>query len=374
MLARRLRDAVLIVAAALAILAAIEGATRVALRLAIGGWPHTEAAALDDARRATAVLYRRHPFLLTAPREGGRDPRGDRIVVNSLGYRSPERVRVKPARFSRVVCAGGSTTWDPWASSNETTWPSLLERGLRERGHWVEVWNAGFPGWTSLENLLALSMRDLELRPDVVVLFQGINDLQPAAHVPFDADYSRFHVAMQLSLLGFDVSPIPWYDRLVLVERVRNVLVGRRSQQLSGRPEATLDPRRALLPEGVRVFERNVRSLVAVARAHGARVLLVTQLFRPRPFDEAADQAMIQFAIPDLEPGTATREIERLNDVLRAIAETGEADLADVARDVAWVQHDFTDPMHTSAWGSKKLAAALVDPVARLLPTGLGPE
>ena len=169
------------------------------------------------------------------------------------------------------MCAGGSTTWDVLAASNATTWPALVESELRAGGRAVEVWNAGFPGWTSLENLIAFESRDLELRPDLVVLYQGINDLQPASHEPVDPDYADFHAALQRASIGLDLPPLPWWDRLVLVERARDALLGHQLLRIPGTPVAAGPPRRTLSPDGVRIFERNVRSLVGVARAHGAR-------------------------------------------------------------------------------------------------------
>jgi lysophospholipase L1-like esterase len=352
---------------AVLLLAALEGATRLVLRVTTGRWPRTVAAEIDDGRRATSVLYRRHPYLLTAAREGARDPREDRIVINSLGYRSPERPRPKPRFVQRVVCAGGSTTWDPFAVTNDAAWPSQVEQGLRARGTAAEVWNAGFPGWTSLENLIALSLRDVDLSPDVVVLYQGINDLQPAAHVPVEPDYTPFHSDMQLSLLGLGVPPLPWYERLVMVERAHDALFGPRGGWLTGRPQSAETVRRVVHADGVRVFERNVRSFVAVARAHGARVLLVTQHLHVVKERHRNMDGLFQFAFPDLDPESAVRQLARLNDVLRAIAATGDADLFDADRDVRWNTNDFVDTMHTSGRGSRKLAEALVEPVARVL-------
>ncbi len=362
---RTVRTFAAMLTVAVVLLAALEGLSRLVFRLWVGAWPQTLAAQLEDNRRATAVLYRRHPYLLTSAREGAHDPREDRIVINSLGYRSPERPRKKPLLVSRVVCAGGSTTWDPWAITNETTWVSQLERRLRASGRFVEVWNSGFPGWTSQENLIALAIRDLELEPDVVVLYQGINDLQPASHMPFSPDYAPFHADMQLSLLGFDVPPLPWYERLFLVERVRALLFGPPQGSFTTNAVPGTMRRTTLVPDAVRVFERNVRSFIALATAHGARVVLATQRFSPRRTKGV--RGVLEFAMPDLDPTSAPQQLERLNDVLRGFAARGDADLADVARDVDWNGGDFRDLMHTSPVGSTKLAAALVEPVGRAL-------
>ncbi len=230
------------------------------------------------------------------------------------------------------------------------------------------MWNAGFPGWTSLESLIALETRDLELGPDVVVLYQGINDLQPAAHEPLDPQYEAFHVPMQLGYLGFETPSIAWYERLVLLELARNAVFGERPPAIQGLPARPPSTRTTLTPGALRVFARNVRSIVAVAREHGARVVLVTQPLRRRDAGWASDRKVLETWIPDLDPEAAFPALDALNDLLRLVARTDGVVLADAARDVAWTDRDFADPMHTTGYGSMKLAHFLAPVVASLLP------
>jgi hypothetical protein len=68
-----------------------------------------------------------------------------------------------------------------------------------------------------------------------------------------------------------------------------------------------------------------------------------------------------------IDLASASPHLERLNDLLPGFAARGDADLVDVARDVAWVNGDFRDPMHTSPRGPRKLAEALVEPIGRAL-------
>ena len=68
----------------------------------------------------------------------------------------------KPEGTYRVVCEGGSTTFDLLAPDDAATWPARLGAFLKPR---ADVVNAGFPGWTSLESLVSLETRDLDLSP-----------------------------------------------------------------------------------------------------------------------------------------------------------------------------------------------------------------
>src|SRR5262249_25564332 len=148
----------------------------------------------SDARFAATVAsaFRRHPFLLVAGRPGAvLEVPGHVVRLNTRGQRGREPTMPKPRDTFRVVCEGGSATFDLLAPDDEHTWPARLGDLLGPRR--VDVVNAGFNGWTSAESLVSLELRDLDLAPDLVVVLSGWNDLQPAGHVPFTSDYSLGH-------------------------------------------------------------------------------------------------------------------------------------------------------------------------------------
>jgi lysophospholipase L1-like esterase len=359
-----LRTAIILAITA-GLLALAEGATRLVLRFSTGAWPHTAASRVRAQQDEALRLYRRHPFLDAAPREGTRvHAFGKQAGWNTLGYRSPERPLARPAGALRVLCAGGSTTFDLLAASDDRTWPWRLEEKLRRRRPRLEVWNAGFPGWTSLESLISLALRDVDLEPALVVVYQGDNDLQPGGYQPFDRHYEHGHAELELRALGFDRPPLPWRSRSVLLERLAAAWAG------PGDPWESLDPRQPrqphLAPAAVATFARNLRSLAAVARAHGARLALVTQTIRIRGRQRATDLKYLAQWLPGLAPEAAPGELERLNEVQRAMRGEEGVQLVDAAARIGWQDEDFADPLHFSDRGSERfaefLAAELVLP------------
>ncbi len=358
--------------AALAALAAalvplvLEGGIRVAGRLRGGSWPQTAEARFRAELDEALELYRLHPYLNTAP-VGGASVHafGKQASFNSLGYRSPERPLANRAGKIRIVCAGGSTTFDLLAPSDAATWPARLEVDLRGRGLPAEVWNAGFPGWTSLENVISLEIRDLDLQPDVVVLFQGVNDLQPATHQPFDAQYERGHAEISRRALGFELPPLRWIDRSLAAELLRDGMRGPRDpwQRLAPPRGASLR-RRRIAPGAVAAFERNVRSFIAVATSAGAKVLLVTQTIHPRRLQATADRRYLEQWYPDLVAAAAPGDLARLNEVLRRLHQpTGSVRTLD-AGDAPWQDEDFGDPLHFSPRGSARMAGLVASALA----------
>ncbi len=364
-LTRVARDALAIGAISALLVLGLEWGFRLVQRVRLGVWPRTIASVYRDAQVATATLYRRHPYLQVAAHEGARGnlPSGRTVVaIDALGYRSPERPREKPPGTLRILCAGGSTTYDVLAPSNDRTWPAQLEQKLRARGWPVEVWNAGFPGWTTLESLIALAIRDVDLAPDVVVVYHGINDMQPATSSPFHRQYEGAHADSLVRGLGLDQHPLPLWQRSVLLEAIRGALP-------PSPPSREARSANHIPDEALEVFGRNLNTMVGVARAYGARTLLATQYVRARS-GPALDQDEYVFDswIPAFDVKTAGRELDRLNDVMRRFPRADDVAVADVAHEVAWTDGDFGDPVHTLAPGSDKLAAYLVDRVEALLP------
>jgi hypothetical protein len=74
---------------------------------------------------------------------------------------------------------GGSTTFCAEVSSNEASWPHLVWKAVQDK--WPNVRfdyvNAAFVGYTVHESLRNLQHRVAPPQPDVIVMYEGINDL-----------------------------------------------------------------------------------------------------------------------------------------------------------------------------------------------------
>lgn len=356
---RKLFEALAIFSIAVALLGALEMAVRVHARLTTGRWPSTQLEVFHSQVLASMKMVRLHPFLNTAPREGVRTVAFDKaITFNSHGYRSVERPTEKADGTLRVLCAGGSTTLDLLADDDEMTWPRLLEAAMVDQGLPAETWNSSVPAWSSLESLISLLIRDLDLEPDVVVLFQGINDLRAASFEPFDRQYEG-HARQVRDAMGFRLQPLRWHQRSLLLETLRLGISGPPNPHALLRIRHDGERLRALQPESLDVFERNVRSYLAVAQDRGTTVVLATQMIRIREQHETQDLVYLGGMFPGLDPEAALDGVQQMNGVLRGLAGEEGVILADAARDLTWTDDDFGDPMHFSARGSRRFASYL---------------
>ncbi len=348
----------------------LEGGCRAALRLKTGEWPETQVSAYTRFVEKIGKAYRPHPVLIVAGRPNAvLEAAGHVVHFNARGQRVTNVRDVpvpKPTGTYRVLCEGGSTTFDLLAADDAGTWPARLGTLLRPT---ADVVNGGFPGWTSLESLLSLATRDIDLAPDLVVVFSGVNDLQPAGHVPFAPDYSEGHAEILPRVTGVAPVPVRFVSRLVFVEWLRGRLKPR------GEPAAAEGytpsyawnggPKRDDIPaEAVAVYERNLRSTIAVAASRGARTLLVAQTARLRAGQEASDRAWLEGWTPGLTPTGYLAGLARYNAVARKLGDEGIALFFDPFAGEAFGDAHFQDPVHFSAAGSAlfaKTLAAYVD-------------
>ena len=96
-----------------------------------------------------------------------------RVEINSLGLRGPEVTTAKPPGVRRVLCLGDSCTFGA-----AHPYPEMLQQLLdRQAPGRFQILNGGVIGYTSLHALEWFERELSELRPDVVTLYFGWNDM-----------------------------------------------------------------------------------------------------------------------------------------------------------------------------------------------------
>jgi len=291
---------------------------------------------------------------------------------NLLGFRGEEITLGKPPGVVRIACCGGSTTYGEGTKGDfHLSMPFVLQQGLRAAGRDVEVINAGCPGWTTLETLINFETRLLELQPDWAVVYHGINDVLPRMVWPqlaYRADLSgwlcRNEHVVEASLLERST-----LARIVMVQRgvlephsslmriigdvaPTNRSFAFRAQRLNGSYPAGIFgevPIEQMLAANPPVFfERNLRSLIAVAGAHGVRVLLTTFAFsREFPERDYIGDPAVQAAI------------EATNAIVRRLGRETGTPVLDLAPELT-AKDLFTDGVHFTAAGNRRRAELLL--------------
>lgn len=116
------------------------------------------------------------------------------IQNNSLGYRGKEiDLEPKPDAF-RILVLGESTTLSyPYVKNPDDSWSAKLEKLLNQYGIIkTEVINGGLNYATSAELLSHYIFRDRYLKPKMVILHVGYNDVIPMLFDNYNPEYTHY--------------------------------------------------------------------------------------------------------------------------------------------------------------------------------------
>jgi len=104
----------------------------------------------------------------------------DNVNVNSFGFRGGEFSQVKPDNTLRVFLLGGSQVFGTGATSDKTTIPAYIQKYLDEDDNefTIEIINSGLKGIDSRKELLFLQNMLLGFTPDLIIVYDGLNDLR----------------------------------------------------------------------------------------------------------------------------------------------------------------------------------------------------
>ena len=116
--------------------------------------------------------------------------------INEDGFNDREWKLERTPGVPRILCLGGSTTEGGNSHGLRGSYPFLLEQILHERlGTQVEVLNAGMSAWNSAEMVTAWFLDLIDYRPDLVIVHEAVNDVEPRKLGGFRRDYSHYRHA-----------------------------------------------------------------------------------------------------------------------------------------------------------------------------------
>jgi lysophospholipase L1-like esterase len=295
------------------------------------------------------------------------------IHVNGQGFRGPEVVVKKAPRALRIMAVGSSTTFDPGVG-DQATWPARLQLWLNRRvgDRPVEVINAGVPGYFVIDDVIRLETELFQYKPDVIVLYEGHNDL-------FSALRRGRETPGPVTDTPSEVQPVtPWGHWLSrhsllygkLVERVKALRFGATGRRALANAQTAGLSDDEIIEWGARQFERDLSTFLSVARTLGIRVV-IPEMVQASGVGAVAEQdsGLVREwrqAVPFASPPTVLRGYLRYNAELRAVAErfgatyvpTGLFGLAGSE----WYQAG--DPIHFNDRGAERMAQRLAEALA----------
>jgi len=222
-----------------------------------------------------------HPWLVGWMKPGVSATFGDvTITSNANHYRwtgAPEPQQAGN-RF-RIALLGGSTTFATGVSDKDS-WPALLQQRL---GSDYAVYNYGIAGYSTAENIIQMALQVPEIKPDLVVFYEGWNDIRHYHNPAFTPDY-YYHGIQLYNDLQIDASgkaKTPWVSRMARYFAVFKLML-RLSNSRSGSDTTLFDTPD---PQVDRIYQRNLATLKLLAEKAGARVLFVPQVLNDAMYE-----------------------------------------------------------------------------------------
>jgi lysophospholipase L1-like esterase len=164
-----------------------------------------------------------------------------------------------------IFCLGGSTT--EFKDESGRDWPSILEKSLREKYKHknIRVYNFGRQ-WYTTQHLLIDYIQNLrKYGPNIILIMENINDLL------HNADFSVFSKGKFREDYGNFLGPV---TRVVkygsLIEYIGNVVKNSWYQNKPREINTDIFP-------GLVSYERNLKTLISLAKDDGTDVILMTQ-------------------------------------------------------------------------------------------------
>jgi lysophospholipase L1-like esterase len=312
------------------------------------------------------LKYTPHPYLRYYPTPNYNSGKNKH---NSMGYRGDEIEMPKPDGRFRIVCMGGSTTYTNNIDDYKMSYPYLLEKKLKERGYEnIDVINSGVSGWTSWESLINFELRVLDLDPDMIILYHGINDIHARFIWPPEA-YKGDNTG-EIGTSGYITMPgILEYSTLLRILMIKAGITdshaaierfGRTSDQSENTYFAPLFQRQKLsntYPDGIfkeasakqmlhtntpKYFKRNINNIVSIAKVKGVSSVLTSFAYSHSFKNE-----------PRVSSEEYISAYNEMNKVLEDISDKKNVHFFDFANVFPVDKHYYIDGRHVTEEGAR---------------------
>lgn len=323
-------------------------------------------------RGNTLVLPVNETYVIEDPGIRGLEGLDTRIEhrKNALGFRGEAYPQDFAARLT-IIAVGGSTT-ESFYISDGKTWPDLLAQSLKPRFPALWLNNAGLDGHSTWGHIVLIREYIADLRPDVVLLLVGVNDLFAEGPNQYDraaaggwlnllADYSET-VSTAVNL--YRARQTAKMTALGTIPKPNDL------RQFPQLPIAAEDIQ-ALLSEaqpGLAAFRRRLIDILDMLQDAGPIPVLITQPSLLGPVTDPngdVDLGNIEVNLwgRKLNGQAVWSLLEAYNDVTRSVARERNAGLIDLAVEMPKSRGYYYDFFHFNNEGS----AVVADIVGRAL-------
>lgn len=308
-------------------------------------------------------LLERHPYLVGRLRGSVRAEREGKVASTTPNHTRWTGAASQPGRAIRVATLGGSTTFGA-GLSDEETWPARLQALLGPR---YAVTNYGLLGYSTAEGVIQMALLVPESQPDIVVFYEGWNDIRNYHSPDLGPDYFAHGINQFTTLEIAPSSRETPFSRLASVSALGHLAMvitkppaptrsSNAGVRLWTEPDSTVD----------RLYVRNLRTMRGLASRMGAYTLMVPQVLND---DWYRTHQGSDWWSPLIDNQAMPRLIARLSRLMSDACGPSEADCSvlEGIRTGTWGSSDFLDEGHFSPMGSDRFAHAVAARVQQIV-------
>lgn len=310
-----------------------------------------------------------HPFLQVKMTKG----LGEKYHINTLGFRNDEFKKVKDNEAYRIVLVGGSTVINidvPY----EKNVGKVLEDELTNYYHKkFEVINAGVQGYTTEHSIIDYMFRISELKPDMVIMWHGVNDLYascPTKLGTYKSDYSHLIGQLENAVFSYFKEPIIQFNvHSVAVDYILNLasrylyadiipLLEKRPQQIrfANSKDTDFD-----FPS-INSYRRNLDYFVNIVKHDNVQVVLGNQ---PNIYNKLVEFRMDYASLVCYEKGkrsslsSVAKAMSQFNNVTKEVADNNGVPFIDLDAVLPKNKRYYIDVVHWTAEGNAVIGKEL---------------
>jgi hypothetical protein len=259
---------------------------------------------------------------------------------------------------TRYWIASSSHAEDSYLS-RDVTFPSVLERLLRDSGINAQIINASRAGMEIEDNTDDLLSRGPQFEPDYVILYQMSSTIMGLSKTVLSGSNSGARRRDSNALVSKGKKQVSWPVRLVEQTALYAQLKAHLTSRLASK-RVLVD---SLGSEGDREFERKIRGFIAAARTIGATPILCTFSTShggrdSRSVPDSVATFMFKYNAY-LSVAGWLHTIEKFNHILKRIAAQDGILLIDLEKEISGHPDYFRDFVHFTPLGHATVASVI---------------
>ena len=295
-------------------------------------------------------FFEQHPYLVGRLKASIKVTKDQKTITTTDHHTRWTGANSDDDTLIKIGVFGGSTTFGTGVT-DEDSWPALLQQRLGEN---YAVFNYGITGYSTAENIIQMALIATEKRPQIVIFYEGWNDIKNYHDKELGVDYFSHGISQyeNLNISSFKDQNEPnqlknSFAFFRIINRIKTSLKGNKSPikniLLSEAPDSFVDS----------IYIRNLYTLKLLAKNINAFPIFIPQVLNYHKFDTLEG---CHFWSKNIK-STAMRDLmNNFNKHMEGLYLNKEQDglvLNNVLKK-NWVNSDFADYGHFSKKGGTK--------------------